>query len=141
MKRIIAILIFNLMPLSSPSGSEIVIAVHQSSPRKSISLKEIKSIFTGEKSQWKNGKDIKVIDYKRDTHIKKVFCEKVLKISQVQLYKKWIRASLLGNSNEVVLVSSPQEVLNHLTNDPYSVGYLEKPQLKNSKLKKLKVTK
>lgn len=133
----LTILIFSLPSL----GKEIVIAVNKTSPRTSISVREIKSIFTGEKSEWEDGEEILVIDYKRDTQIKKIFCEKVLKISQVQLYKKWIRASLLGKSSQVVLVGEQNEVIKHLVKNPSSVGYLEKDSLKNSKLKMLKVTK
>lgn len=138
-KAFLFIFIFCLLPFAQ--AKEIIIVVNKSSPKKSISLKEIKSIFTGEKAQWNNGEEILVIDYKRDTHIKKVFCEKVLKISQVQLYKKWIRASLLGKSSQVVLVGSQQEVIEKLKRDPKTVGYLEKNKLTDKDLKKLKVTK
>ncbi|MCR9204344.1 MAG: hypothetical protein NXH75_07200 [Halobacteriovoraceae bacterium] len=135
-------LLLTILILALPSfGKEIVIAVNKTSPRTSISMREIKSIFTGEQSEWEDGEEILVIDYKRDTQIKKTFCKKVLKISQVQLYKKWIRASLLGKSSQVVLVGEQDEVVKHLIKNPTSVGYLEKDALKNSKLKRLKVTK
>ncbi len=141
MNRKLALITLSIILSISAYSSEIVIAVNKRSPRKTISLKELKSIFTGEKAEWSDGENIKVIDYKRDTSIKKVFCQKVLKISQVQLYKKWIRASLLGNSSEIILVNGPQDVIGHLEQDPKSVGYLEKSQLNNINLRKLKVTK
>lgn len=135
-------LFFTILILVLPSfGKEIVIAVNKISPRTSISVREIKSIFTGVQSKWEDGEEILVIDYKRDSRIKKIFCEKVLKISQIQLYKKWIRASLLGKSTQVVLVDEQNDVIKHLIRYPTSVGYLEKDALKNSKLKRLKVTK
>lgn len=136
------ILFLTILILTIPSfGKEIVIAVNKTSPLTSISMREIKSIFTGEKSEWEDGEEILVIDYKRDTQLKKIFCKNVLKMSQVQLYKKWIRASLLGKSSQIVLVGKQNEVINHLIKNPYSVGYLEKDSLKDSNLKRLKVTK
>lgn len=122
-------------------GNELAIVVNKNSPIKSISMKDVKSIFTGEKAKWSDGRNIVVVDYKRNVDMKKNFCEKILKMSQIQLYKRWIKASLLGKGSQIVLVSTQQEVIDRLNKDPESVGYVDRAEIKNSNLKKLQVIK
>lgn len=138
--KTIALILFTALSIPS-SGKEIIIAVNGKSDVEKLSIKDIKSIFTGEKASWDDGKGIIVVDYKRDNKLKEVFCKKVLKISQVQLYKKWIRASLLGKANEILLVDNQEEMLKYLKRDQKSIGYLENTSLNEQAIRKIKVTK
>jgi len=133
------LLIVFILVTSPIYGEDLMFIVGSKSPINRISKKDVKSIFIGEKTKWSDGQKIVVIDYKRGVEIKNTFCRSILKISQIQLYKKCIKASLLGKGSKLVLISSKQEAIDLISKEPRAIGYLGQSETIDNRVKIIKV--
>ncbi|MCB9061546.1 MAG: hypothetical protein H6622_08500 [Halobacteriovoraceae bacterium] len=133
MKRII--IIFIILFFSRSSLSTPYFFVHHLNPVKSLSKDQIKQIFMGESFTWEDGKEIQVVDYKKEVEEKKTFMKDFLKVSPFYLYKKWIRASLQGNTLPIKLFGSHQEVVDFIETTPDAIGYMYLNEIKSDKIK------
>lgn len=134
-----AILIALFLFPSIVSSAELTFIVNKKNTNDSITHDELKQIYKAENYSWPNSSDIQVVDYKKNTAQKKLFCKEFLMMSPLQLYKKWIRSSLEGKGKPVMLYSSSEEIIKYVEGNKDAIGYLIGSKDKSGRVKVLSV--
>lgn len=68
---------------------DILIVSNKSVDQKSISLAEVRSIFLKEKTRWKDGQKIIVLNAKRGSPLRKAFQDRLLSMEPEEEYAYW----------------------------------------------------
>lgn len=113
---------FGMPPRSTPflyqlGFDTLNILVHPANPLKEISIKDLKAIYTGEISEWREiissetyPFSIQVLNYPQDNDLEKVFREAVY--------------SNQAHLSRALLVPNPQAMLETIAKQPNAIGYI-----------------
>jgi ABC-type phosphate transport system substrate-binding protein len=113
--------------LSTTQAADII--VNNSVPAYHYSLNDVRAIFTMRLTQWSNGEAIRVFVLPDDHPLHKSFAKTSLNLFSYQLRNIWNRAVYSGTGSAPTQVSSPEEMLQAISNTPNSIGYLDsKPE-------------
>ena len=95
------IVIASILSLSSATSADepniMVIANEKGAPT-TLTMKELKSIFQGEKQRWNDGTKISIAFMKSSTPVGSATSNKVLKMSGDQLNKFWLALVFQGKA-------------------------------------------
>jgi ABC-type phosphate transport system substrate-binding protein len=115
----------NLLPIAQAAD----IIINNSVPAYHYSLNDVRAIFTMRLSQWSNGEAIKVFVLPDDHPLHKSFVKGSLNLFPHQLRSIWNQSVYSGTGAAPTQVSSPEEMLQAISNTPNSIGYLDsKPE-------------
>lgn len=101
----------------------LAVLAHESVETETLSLNEIRAIFSLRARQWPNGKPITVLVYHDDSSTHKEFSKNKLKMLPHQLRRQWNRYIYSGTGIGPVTVKSKQEMIDKLRHTPGSIGY------------------
>ena len=122
------ILIASIVSLSSATSADepniMVIANEKGAPG-SLTMKELKAIFQGEKQRWKDGTKISIAFMKSSTPIGGATAKKVMKISGDQLNKLWLALVFQGKAKAPVFYGSASEVESYISQNAGAIGVVE----------------
>lgn len=112
-----------LVLLSLPSYSAVVI-VNGSTGASTMSLSEVRAIFSMRLRRWENGMAVSVFVLKADSTAHADFCKTVLNIYPQQLQAAWDRIVYSGTGNAPTVVNSEEEMRAAIANTPGAIGYV-----------------
>ena len=122
------IVIASILSLSSATSAEepniMVIANEKGAPT-SLTMKELKSIFKGEKQRWKDGTKISIAFMKSSTPVGNATSNKVLKMSGDQLNKFWLALVFQGKAKAPFFYGSASEVESYVSQNAGAIGVVE----------------
>jgi ABC-type phosphate transport system substrate-binding protein len=122
------IVIASILSLSSATPADdpsiMVIANEKGAPA-SLTLKELKSIFKGEKQRWKDGTKISIAFMKSSTPVGNATSNKVLKMSGDQLNKFWLALVFQGKAKAPFFYGSASEVESYVSQNAGAIGVVE----------------
>lgn len=132
------ILITAIIALSSATSADepniMVIANEKGAPT-SLTMKELKAIFQGEKQRWNDGTKISIAFMKSSTPIGAATAKKVMNISGDQLNKLWLALVFQGKAKAPIFYGSASEVENYVSQNAGAIGVVEAGfQVKSSKV-------
>lgn len=116
---------FFLFTSAAEAGDSLQVIVHYENPNESIELKKMKKIFLGKIKTWPKSKNkIALVDLPDDSSAKKAFSEKILGKSAEYMSAHWQKQVFGARGKAPKKVSSAQEALEAVTQDPDAVGYV-----------------
>ena len=110
-------------PVQKPNDGFSII-VHPSNPTASLSLNETRAIFSLRARQWENGSAITVVVLEEDHQHHADFLRKNLKMLPHQLRRQWDRFIYSGLGQGPKIVSSEEELMKIISQEPGSIGYI-----------------
>ena len=122
------IVIASILSLSSATSADepniMVIANEKGAPT-SLTMKELKSIFQGEKQRWNDGTKISIAFMKSSTPVGSATSKKVLKMSGDQLNKFWLALVFQGKAKAPFFYGSASEVESYVSQNAGAIGVVE----------------
>ncbi|HET8708484.1 MAG TPA: hypothetical protein VFM46_19405 [Pseudomonadales bacterium] len=109
--------------LSLPAHSAVVI-VNASTGSNSMSLSEVRAIFSMRLRRWENGVAVSVFVLKSDSPTHVEFCKTVLNVYPQQLQAAWDRIVYSGTGNPPTVVNSEEEMRAVVASTPGAIGYV-----------------
>lgn len=135
----IFILSFLSLLSSKVLGNEPVrLVVNESRELESISLKELRAIYTMRKKIWSDGEPVKVFVLPAGNVAHIEFCKKVLGVFPRQLESVWYRLVYSGTGSAPIEVSSDEELVEMMAKHPGAIGYSLK-ELNHEQIKTISV--
>ena len=122
------ILIVSIISLSSATSADepniMVIANEKGAPI-TLTMKELKSIFQGEKQRWNDGTKISIAFMKSSTPVGSATAKKVMNISGDQLNKLWLALVFQGKAKAPFFYGSASEVESYVSQNAGAIGVVE----------------
>ena len=131
------IILFTFALLSSGAKAEVVLITNHENDISSLTRTEISWIYKLRKLSWKNGKRIDVVNLNIGSPVRNTFFETYLERTSREMQRYYIRASLTGMSLPPIELKSEKDVIEHIKNNHYSIGYISKRAV-NKEIKVLK---
>ena len=122
------ILIASIISLSSATSAEepnIMVIANEKGALTTLTMKELKSIFQGEKQRWPDGTKISIAFMKSSTSVGKATSNKVLNISGDQLNKLWLALVFQGKAKAPFFYGTASEVENYVSQNAGAIGVVE----------------
>lgn len=123
MKRIKIILLILVFLTPYVCEGKIIIIIHPSSPRETITKQEIRNIFLGEKYNWEDGSRIKIAD-NLDKHTAELFYAQFVGKEISYVKKNWIRKMLHGSMIPPESFGSNQELIDFVAAQKKAIGFV-----------------
>ena len=122
------IVIASILSLSSATSADepniMVIANEKGAPT-TLTMKELKSIFQGEKQRWPDGTKISIAFMKSSTPVGSATAKKVMNISGDQLNKLWLALVFQGKAKAPFFYGSASEVESYVSQNAGAIGVVE----------------
>lgn len=111
------------MVFGQEAKENISIVVNHTITTQEIDTERLKSIYTLNTQNWDDGNRIRLADYKGDNYLRIQFYE-TLGLTPSKIKKIWLRAQFTGKSIPPKVVNSISEMIEMVTKNPGTVGYL-----------------
>ncbi len=122
---LIASIISLLSATTAVEEPSIMVIANEKGAPASLTMKELKSIFQGEKQRWNDGPKISIAFMKSATPVGSATANKVMKMSGDQLNKFWLALVFQGKAKAPVFFGSASEVENYVSQNPGAIGVVE----------------
>jgi ABC-type phosphate transport system substrate-binding protein len=122
------IVITSILSLSSATSADepsIMVIANEKGAMNTLTMKELKSIFQGEKQRWPDGTKISIAFMKSSTSVGKATSNKVLNISGDQLNKLWLALVFQGKAKAPFFYGTASEVENYVSQNAGAIGVVE----------------
>jgi ABC-type phosphate transport system substrate-binding protein len=122
------ILIASIISLSSATSADepnIMVIANEKGAPSTLTMKELKSIFQGEKQRWNDGTKISIAFMKSSTPVGSATSKKVLKMSGDQLNKFWLALVFQGKAKAPFFYGSASEVESYVSQNAGAIGVVE----------------
>lgn len=116
------LLLCSLLVCGSVTATSVV--VNQSVPLESLSLAQLRNIFTLRQTQWPDGSAITVVVLADTAPLHQRFSREQLKLFPYQLNHIWDKHSFSGTGSPPLQVENAGEMLRQLRQIPGAIGYL-----------------
>ena len=105
----------------------ISLIVNQSVTDSPASSKELRNIFTMQKTYWSNGKKIQVFVFPDNNPLHRQFSKTITKIFPYQYRRIWDRMTFSGTGIAPKTVYNMEEMIKKVSNTKNSIGYIKQP--------------
>jgi ABC-type phosphate transport system substrate-binding protein len=122
------IIIASIISLSSATSADepnIMVIANEKGAPSTLTMKELKSIFQGEKQRWNDGTKISIAFMKSSTPVGSATSNKVLKMSGDQLNKFWLALVFQGKAKAPFFYGSASEVESYVSQNAGAIGVVE----------------
>ena len=122
------IVIASILSLSSATSADepsIMVIANEKGALTTLSMKELKSIFQGEKQRWPDGTKISIAFMKSSTLVGSATAKKVMNISGDQLNKLWLALVFQGKAKAPFFYGSASEVETYVSQNAGAIGVVE----------------
>ena len=122
------ILIASIISLSSATSADepnIMVIANEKGAPSTLTMKELKSIFQGDKQRWNDGTKISIAFMKSSTPVGSATSKKVLKMSGDQLNKFWLALVFQGKAKAPFFYGSASEVESYVSQNAGAIGVVE----------------
>jgi phosphate transport system substrate-binding protein len=123
------------LPAPAPSVADdtIAIIVNQANPVDDLSLKELRTVFLGERSHWSNGRRITLVMMDPGLSERKVVLRDVCRMNETEFSRHFLQGLFTG---EVFVspktLATPIGVRKFVFNVPGAIGYLRASDVDNT---------
>ena len=101
-----------------------VLVVHDSVPVETMSVQELRTIYTMGFSYWKDGTAIQVFVLPQRSNLHQSFCKTLLRAFPHQLQAAWDRIVYSGMGKAPIEVESEQDMIERIRRTPGAIGYV-----------------
>lgn len=139
-KIIILLALFTICASTLSFAEDYAVIVHPSNPIRSITAKDLKKIFLGEKTAWPDGQQIKMAVFKTgDLH--KTFLQDVIKISPLKFANHWKQKIFTGTGTgtHINFFKTDEKVKEYVESNPAAIGYISGTGVDDT-IKKIEIT-
>jgi ABC-type phosphate transport system substrate-binding protein len=122
------ILIASIISLSSATSADepnIMVIANEKGAPSTLTMKELKSIFQGEKQRWPDGTKISIAFMKSSTPVGSATSNKVMKMSGDQLNKFWLALVFQGKAKAPFFYGTASEVESYVSQNAGAIGVVE----------------
>jgi len=127
---IVAIILFGLF--SQSSVAEIAVIVDLSVSVDSVATEQLQRLYLNKPARLKANVKLTPIDQKKGSSLRKEFTQKVLKKTERQLTSYWSRLMFSGKGNPPQQYDNDATVLEQVTANPGTVGYIDSASVNES---------
>ena len=117
--------IFSLSSATKADEPNIMVIANEKGAPSTLTMKELKSIFQGEKQRWNDGTKISIAFMKSSTPVGSATSKKVLKMSGDQLNKFWLALVFQGKAKAPFFYGSASEVESYVSQNAGAIGVVE----------------
>lgn len=121
------------LPPAAPSDDTIAIIVNQTNSIDDLSLKELRTVFLGERSHWPNGRRITLVMMDPGLSERKAVLRDVCRMNETEFSRHFLQGLFTG---EVFVspktLSTPVGVRKFVFNVPGAIGYLRASDVDNT---------
>jgi len=117
--------IVSLTSATSADEPSITVIANEKGALTTLTMKELKSIFKGEKQRWPDGTKISIAFMKSSTPVGSATSNKVLKMSGDQLNKFWLALVFQGKAKAPFFYGSASEVESYVSQNVGAIGVVE----------------
>lgn len=91
-----------------------------------MKMGELRSVMKGERQRWNDGTKVNIFLMKTTTDLGKVTCDKVYKMSGDKVKRFWLELTFGGRANAPTFCNSTDELESLVSQNPGSIGILDK---------------
>jgi ABC-type phosphate transport system substrate-binding protein len=116
------------------------VIVHPDNPTPTLTAKDLKMIFLGEKSTWPDGQALKVAVLKNG-EVHKEFMKDIVKLSPLKFSIHWKQKIFTGSAtvSHINFFKSEDQVKEYVKNNPTAIGYISVDSVDDT-VKEIKIT-
>jgi ABC-type phosphate transport system substrate-binding protein len=116
------------------------VITHVDNPTQSLTAKDLKMIFLGEKTTWPDGQPIKVAALKKG-EVHKEFLKHIVKISPMKFAIHWKQKIFTGiaTGSHISFFKSEDKVKEYVKANPTAIGYISVNSMDDT-IKKVKIS-
>ena len=132
MKRIVLLIIINLVVISDLHADHPVLIVNHDVTKKKLTRNGVRAMFVMRLLEWPDGRPVKVFVLGDNHSLHVSFSKRFLGIFPYQLRRAWDRLVFSGTGQVPRRVETVQEMRKLVATTPGSIGYLWKDKLDGS---------
>ncbi|UCH96535.1 MAG: substrate-binding domain-containing protein [Candidatus Aminicenantes bacterium] len=140
-KKIIILLVLSCLFASAFAfARSFAVIVHPDNPGQTLTAKELKMIFLGEKTTWPDKQPLKVAALKKgDTH--KEFLKDIVKISPMKFAVLWKHKIFTGSAagTHINFFKNDEKLKDYIKANPTAIGYISVNSVDDT-IKEIKIT-
>jgi ABC-type phosphate transport system substrate-binding protein len=116
------------------------VIVHPDNPTPTLTAKDLKMIFLGEKTTWPDGQVLKVAVLKNG-EVHKEFMKDIVKLSPLKFSIHWKQKIFTGSAtvSHINFFKSEDQVKEYVKNNPTAIGYISVDSVDDT-VKEIKIT-
>ncbi len=122
------------------SQDEIIIIANKNVTEETLTQAEIRSIFLGEKSQWRNGRKIFFVLLK-NYEIHNKFLSDYINKSVTQYNNHWKKLVFIGKGRTPTFFNTADQILDYVTRVEDAIGYVPASSIDSKRVKRITITK
>lgn len=121
----IAALIFFCMQAASAAAETIAVIVNSSNQYKSMSVEDIRRVYTNALLVWPDGTPVTLYDLAMNDPARAVFSEKVLRKDPVNVAEEWAHLKITNQAkNPPVAIKSEALIVRRIAREKGAIGYV-----------------
>ena len=128
-----------LLASASTRAQDVQVVVHAEVPVQSISLAELRAIYSMRLQRWSDGVAIQVYVLPQQNSLHQRFCKSLLQALPHQLQAVWYRLVYSGMGRAPIEVADEEELIQRVSSTPGAIGYVESGAGGNSSLRRIDV--
>jgi ABC-type phosphate transport system substrate-binding protein len=115
------------------------VIVHPDNPTQNLTAKDLKMIFLGEKTAWRDSQPIKVAALKKG-EVHKEFLKSIVKLSPMKFAMHWKQKIFTGSAtgSHINFFKSEDKVKEYIKANPTAIGYISVDSVDDT-LKEIKI--
>ena len=137
---VILSLIFFLCASTGGFAKSVAVIVHPDNPTQTLTAKNLKMIFLGEKTTWSDGQPLKIAALKKG-EVHKEFLKDIVKMSPMKFAIHWKQKIFTGSAtgSHINFFKSEDKVKEYVKANPTAIGYIPVDALDDT-IKEIKIT-
>lgn len=126
-KAVLAIMAFALLAFNAGAALAVTVAVivNSSNQHKSMSVEEIRRLYTNSSLAWPDGTPVTLYDLAINDPVRSVFSEAVLKKSPMNVAEEWAHLKITNQAkNPPVAIKSEALIVRRVSKEKGAIGYV-----------------
>jgi ABC-type phosphate transport system substrate-binding protein len=138
---IILVAVFLLCASTLGFAKSYAVIVHPDNPTQTLTAKELKMVFLGERNTWPDGQQIKVAALKNG-EVHKEFLGDIVKLNPMKFAMHWKQKIFTGSAtgSHINFFKSEDKLKEYVKNNPAAIGYISVDSVDDT-IKEIKITK
>ena len=132
-------MVFTLLLLLVSNAYALNLIINAENDTDTISQRKVRAIYGLHLKRWASGAPIKVFTYSDQSDLHRRFCKDLLLVFPHQLRAAWDRATYSGTGQAPIVVSSYEEMISKVIENPGAIGYVDSDELLDERIKTLQV--
>jgi ABC-type phosphate transport system substrate-binding protein len=137
---VILSIIFFLCASTLGFAKSVAVIVHPDNPTQTLTAKNLKMIFLGEKTTWPEGQPLKVAALKNG-EVHKEFMKSIVKLSPMKFAMHWKHKIFTGSAggSHINFFKTEDKVKEYVKANPRAIGYISVDSVDDT-IKEIKIT-